>query len=510
MTTLRLVLGDQLSPGLAALAEMDPAQDVVLLLEVAEECSYVPHHQQKIVLFLSAMRHFAAALQARGVRVDYVRLDDPENTGSFTSEVARALARHRARRLVLTEPGEWRVKQMAEGWAERFGLPVEIRADDRFFASRARFAAWAKGRRGWRMEHFYREMRREHAVLMADGEPVGGAWNYDAENRKRLPPGLALPVRRRFPPDAVTREVMALVAARFGGNFGDLAGFAWPVTREDALAALADFITHALPRFGDYQDAMQAGEAFLHHALLAPALNLGLLLPREVCAAAEAAWLAGAAPLNAVEGFIRQVLGWREYVRGIYWTLMPDYAESNALEAHRPLPAFYWTGKTRMRCLREAIASTQAHAYSHHIQRLMLTGNFGLLAGVAPGEIERWYLAVYADALEWVEMPNTLGMAVFADGGRMASKPYAASGAYIDRMSDFCRDCAFDVAKKTGAGACPFNYLYWAFLLRNRERLRGNPRLAMPYRTLEGWSPARQQACLAEADAFLASEAVAG
>ena len=502
MTILRLVLGDQLSGDLPGL---DPARDVVLLLEVAEESAHVPHHKQKIVLFLSAVRHFAAALRARGITVDHVRLDDPANTGGFTTEVARAAARHQATRLVVTEPGEWRVQRMVDEWTATLGIPVDVLADDRFFASRARFRVWARGRRTWRMEHFYREMRREHGILMEGDQPAGGAWNFDTENRKRLPAGLALPARRRFPPDAITREVMDLVTARFGDHFGTLDGFGWPVTRDQALEALADFITHALPRFGDYQDAMRAGAPFLFHSLLAPALNIGLLSPREVCAAAEAAWHAGTAPLNAVEGFIRQILGWREYVRGIYWTLMPDYAGGNALDAHRPLPAFYWTGETRMRCLREAIVSTRDHAYSHHIQRLMITGNFALLAGIAPREIERWYLAVYADAIEWVEMPNTLGMAVFADGGRMASKPYAASGAYIDRMSDFCGGCAFDATKKTGPGACPFNYLYWAFMIRHQDRLKSNPRMAMPLRGLVGWSEERKRACLAEAETFLNS-----
>ena len=510
MTTLRLVLGDQLSADLSALTDIDPARDVVLMLEVEQECRHVPHHQQKIVLFLSAMRHFADTLRAQGLRLDYVRLDDPANTGSFAGEVERALIRHRATRLVLTEPGEWRVQALVEAWAHRFGLPVEIRADERFFASRARFRAWAKGRRVWRMEHFYREMRREHDVLMQDGAPVGGDWNFDAENRKRLPRGVALPARRRFAPDGVTREVMTLVAQRFGGHFGRLDDFGWPVTRDQALEALADFIAHGLPRFGDYQDAMQTSAPFLYHSLLAPALNLGLLSPREVCAAAEAAYRAGRAPINAVEGFIRQVLGWREYVRGVYWTLMPGYAGANAMHADRPLPEFYWTGETRMRGLRETIASTRDHAYSHHIQRLMLTGNFALLAGVAPREIERWYLAVYADALEWVEMPNTLGMAVFADGGHMASKPYAASGAYIKRMSDFCGGCAYEVERKSGPAACPFNYLYWAFLIRHHDQLAGNPRMAMPYSTLAGWSESRKQTCLADADHFLAMLAGAG
>jgi len=503
MSVLRVILGDQLSPDLSALSDLDPGRDTVLMMEVVEEATYVAHHKQKIVLVLSAMRHFADELRRRGVTVDYVQLDALDNTGTLTGEVQRAAARHQPDRLLVTEPGEWRVQAMVESWAGQTGRPVEVRADNRFFASRARFAAWPRGRRVWRMEHFYHEMRREHAILMAGKQPAGGEWNYDSANRKRLPERTSPPVRRRFVPDATTREVMALVERRFGDHFGMLEEFGWPVTRADALLALDDFITQSLPGFGDYQDAMKAGAPFLFHSLLAPALNLGLLSPREVCGTAEAAWRAGAAPLNAVEGFVRQILGWREYVRGVYWTLMPGYAEGNALEATRKLPAFYWTGQTDMRCLGEAIASTARHAYSHHIQRLMVTGNFALLAGVVPHEIERWYLAVYADAFEWAEMPNTLGMAVFADGGRMASKPYAASGAYIDRMSDFCSRCAYDVKQKTGPRACPFNYLYWAFLIRQEDRLSGNPRLAMPYRMLAGWSQDRRTALLREADKFL-------
>jgi deoxyribodipyrimidine photolyase-related protein len=503
MSVLRVVLGDQLSPDLSALRDLDPRRDVVLMMEVLDETTHVRHHKQKIVLVLAAMRHFADTLRRRGLTVDYVDLDDPDNTGGFTGEVERAVARHRPQRIVVTEPGEWRVQTLIAGWAARTGVPVEVRADDRFFASRERFTAWAEGRRAWRMEHFYREMRREHGILMDGDLPAGGEWNYDAANRKSLPANLVAPQRLRFPPDAITRATMALVERRFGTHFGTLTEFGWPVTRPDALRALGDFISHGLPRFGDYQDAMRAGAPFLFHSLLAPALNLGLVSPRELCRAAEAAWRAGDAPLNAVEGFVRQILGWREYVRGVYWTLMPDYAEGNALGAERPLPEFYWTGDTEMRCLHEVIEGTASHAYSHHIQRLMVTGNFALLAGIAPRDIERWYLAVYADAFEWVEMPNTLGMAVFADGGRMASKPYAASGAYIHRMSDFCSGCRYDVKQKTGADACPFNYLYWAFLIRHKDRLAANPRMAMPYRTLAHWSAERATAVLAEADAFL-------
>ncbi|GLR69003.1 deoxyribodipyrimidine photo-lyase [Acidocella aquatica] len=458
MSVLRIVLGDQLSMDISALKGLDRAADIVLMMEVMEETTYVPHHKQKIVLVLSAMRHFAEELRQIGVLVDYVALDTPDNSGSLSNEIQRAIARHAPDRLVVTEPGEWRVQTMAEGWEALTGLPVEIREDDRFFASRARFAAWARGRKLWRMEHFYHEMRREHEILMEQGGPAGGEWNFDAENRKKLPASTLVPARLRFAPNAVTRTVMALVEQRFGESFGEVEDFGWPVTRQDALRALHDFIAAGLPRFGDYQDAMKAGAPFLFHALLAPALNLGLLSPREVCKEAVAAWRAGAAPLNAVEGFVRQILGWREYVRGVYWRLMPAYENSNALQATRKLPAFYWTGETPMRCLREAVGSTSRYAYSHHIQRLMVTGNFALLAGIAPREIERWYLAVYADAFEWVEMPNTLGMAVFADGGKMASKPYAASGAYIDRMSDFCSGCHYDVKQKTGPDACPFNY----------------------------------------------------
>jgi deoxyribodipyrimidine photolyase-related protein len=503
MSALRILFGDQLSHDIAALQGLDPARDVVLMMEVADENTYVRHHKQKIVLVLSAMRHFAAELRGRRVVVDYVRLDDPHNTGDLTGEVQRAAERLGPDRLVVTEPGEWRVQAMIEGWEALTGRPVEARADDRFFASRARFAAWARGRRTWRMEPFYREMRREHDMLMQVAAPAGGEWNFDAENRKSLPASVTPPDRARFEPDAMTRDVMAMVEQRFGDHFGELNDFGWAVNRHDALRALSDFIEMGLPRFGDYQDAMKAGAPFLFHSLLASALNIGLLSPREVCAAAEAAWRSGAAPLNAVEGFVRQILGWREYVRGVYWTLMPQYETRNALQASRPLPAFYWTGETPMRCLRQAVGDTSRYAYSHHIQRLMVTGNFALLAGVAPREIERWYLAVYADAFEWVEMPNTLGMAVFADDGQMASKPYAASGAYINRMSDFCSGCAYDVKQKTGEGACPFNYLYWAFLIRNRDRLASNPRLAMPYRTLAAWPSERQAAIVAEAEEFL-------
>jgi len=497
---LRLVLGDQLTRDVASLCDYADG-DVVVMAEVAGEATYVKHHKQKIVFVLSAMRHFAEELREEGVTVDYIRFDDPDNTGSISGELQRAVARHRPAELVITSPGEWRLLSAFEALDP--GIPVDIREDDRFFATTARFAAWAEGRKALRMEFFYREMRRETDLLMEGDAPAGGQWNYDHDNRKRLPKSQALPPRFGFAPDRITKDVIALVQHHFADHFGDLDGFEWAVTRKDALRSLDDFLINALPNFGKYQDAMASGEPFMFHAVISPYLNAGLLTAREVCIAAEREYIARRAPLNAVEGFIRQILGWREYVRGVYWLKMPDYAETNALNATRPLPWLYWSGETDMHCMAEAIGQTRRTAYSHHIQRLMVTGNFALLAGIAPKEIAEWYLVVYADAFEWVELPNVQGMSQFADGGLLASKPYASSGAYIDRMSDFCPSCAYDVKVKSGPKACPFNFLYWAFLIRNAATLRTNQRMAMPYRTLAGWDEGHKAAITAEAEAFL-------
>ena len=502
MTTLRFVLGDQLTRDGAALRDI-ASGDVVLMVEVADETTYVKHHKQKIAFILSAMRHFADELRADGLAVDYVRLDASGNSGSLTGELQRAVKRHAATRVIVTEPGEWRVLAQMKTWQGMLSIPVEIRDDDRFFASTARFAAWAKDRKSLRMEFFYREMRRETDLLMQGDEPAGGQWNFDSENRKRLPKALSLPQRFGYAPDAITQEVLALVGRRFADHFGDLDPFDWAVTRADALRSLQDFLDHALPNFGDYQDAMATGEPFVFHSLISPYLNAGLLTPREICIAAEREYRETRAPLNAVEGFIRQILGWREYIRGVYWLKMPDYAQTNALNARRTLPWLYWSGDTEMHCMKEAIGQTRRTAYAHHIQRLMVTGNFALLAGIAPKQIAEWYLVVYADAYEWVELPNVQGMSQFADGGLLASKPYASSGAYIDRMSDYCKPCVYDVKQKSGPTACPFNYLYWAFLIRNAKTLRGNPRMAMPYRTLDGWDAPRKAAIAAEAERFL-------
>ncbi|MEM7223049.1 MAG: cryptochrome/photolyase family protein [Pseudomonadota bacterium] len=491
---LVLILGDQLTPEIAALRSAEQARDRVLMVEVMEEATYVRHHKKKIALVLSAMRHFTAELRSAGWRVDYVQLEDPDNSGSFTGEIGRAIDWLQPERIVVTEPGEWRLRQMMETWSARFGLPVDILDDERFLCTRQAFSSWAAGRRQLTMEFFYRDMRRKTGLLMDGARPEGGRWNFDRDNRKAATPGVTLPQPKRFEPDAVTRKVLDLVGERFDGHFGDLAPFWFAVTRAQAEAALDRFMDDALPGFGDYQDAMLAGERFLFHSVLSAYINLGLLDPLAVCRRVESAYKSGRVPLNAAEGFIRQIIGWREYVRGIYWLAMPDYLERNTFGAARPLPGFYWTGETDMACLRAAITQTKEEAYAHHIQRLMVTGNFAMLAGVDPKQVHEWYLAVYADAYEWVELPNTLGMSQFADGGLLGSKPYAASGNYIHKMSDHCRDCAYDVKKKTGAGACPFNPLYWDFMARNGDRLRGNRRLAQAYSVWDRMDEAKRAA----------------
>jgi deoxyribodipyrimidine photolyase-related protein len=428
---------------------------------------------------------------------------DADNSGSLAGEVLRAAARHGASALRVTEPGEFRVLAELQGLDE--ALSVTIHPDDRFIASHAEFESWAESRKALRMEYFYRDMRRKTGLLMDGDHPEGGQWNFDHDNRKPAARDLLMPQPLRFAPDAITEEVLALVEARFADHFGTLRPFWFGATRNDAEAAFAHFLKTALPQFGDYQDAMLAGEKFLYHAVVSLYLNCGLLDPLAMCRAAEAEYCAGRAPLNAVEGFIRQIIGWREYVRGIYWREGPDYVRRNALRATRSLPDFYWTAQTDMACLRAAIEQTRDEAYAHHIQRLMVTGNFALLAGVDPHELHEWYLAVYADAYEWVEAPNTVGMSQFADGGLLASKPYAASGAYIDRMSDYCGGCRYKVKLKAGPDACPMNYLYWDFIARHRELVKNNPRMAQMVRTWDKFSDERQAEIRNDSDNFLAS-----
>ena len=511
MTPLRhlvLVLGDQLNRDSSAFDGFDAAQDALWMAEVAEESTHVPSSQIRTVLFLSAMRHFAADRRAEGLPLHYTTLGDGQAT--LADALAADLVRLRPRGLVLAAPGDWRVLQSLRAVAATAGLPLDLRDDRHFYTTVRDFAAHAQGRKQLRMEFFYRALRQRHGVLMDGDQPVGGQWNYDTENRGAFgqagPPDVPEPLF--FAPDAVTRQVMAEVAQRFAGHPGDLTNFGWPVTRAQALQALARFIEQRLPQFGAYQDAMWTEQPWLWHAHLASSLNLKLLHPREVVGAAEAAWRAGRVPLAAAEGFIRQILGWREYVRGVYWTQMPGYAERNALEAQAPLPAFYWTGDTDMQCLRQAIAQTLAHGYAHHIQRLMVTGLYALLLGVEPRQVHGWYLSVYVDAVEWVELPNTLGMSQYADGGVMASKPYVASGQYIARMSNYCQGCRYRPERRTGDDACPFTTLYWDFLARHQALLARHPRMALQVKNLARIAPDELAAIRARATQLRADAAL--
>ncbi len=503
MRTLVLVLGDQLDPASSALDGFDAEQDAIWMAEVAGESTHVWSSKPRTAFFLSAMRHFAAAQRTIGRTVHYVALDEAANTGTLAGELQRVIAARRPERLVMTEPGDWRVREALAAVARDVALPLEIRVDRHFLSTVEEFAAHAKGRKQLRLEFWYRELRRKHRILLdGGGGPEGGDWNYDAENRGsfgRKGPGL-LPAPATFPPDQTTREVIALVNRRFPDHPGRLDVFDWPVTPADARVALDDFVAHRLADFGTYQDAMWTREPWLYHSRLAAAMNLKLLDPRDVIAAAEAAYRAGRVPLASAEGFIRQILGWREYVRGLYWLLMPGYADHNVLGAHEPLPPFYWTGEVEMACLQDAIRQTLDHGYAHHIQRLMVTGLYALLLGVEPRAVHEWYLAVYVDAVEWVELPNTIGMALHADGGIMASKPYAATGKYIDRMSDHCRGCRFDPAVAVGDDACPFTTLYWDFLARHEARLSANQRMALQVKNLRRLDADQRAAIAARAD----------
>ncbi len=492
--TLRLILGDQLDPQHPWYRELRP--DVVyLLLEMRQETDYVVHHAQKVIAIFAAMRDFARQLKDSGHRVRHVAIDDASNRQSLTANLDALVAHYGASAFEWQPPDEWRLDAQLNDWAARQPIACRMVDNGHFYTARGEAAELFAGRKQWLLEHFYRTLRRRHGVLLdADGNPEGGQWNFDADNRKSWPGDPPEPIDRRPCHDhaALWRQIQAAGISTMGQP--QAAEFRWPLNRAEALQQLDDFIAHALPHFGAYQDALSSQGWRLFHSLLSFALNVKLLNPREVVRRAEQAYRQGRAPLAAVEGFIRQILGWREYVRGVYWARMPGYTESNALGHELPLPRWFWSGDTGMACLAAAIRTSLQQAYAHHIQRLMVIGNFALLAGLDPQPLHRWYLGIYIDAFEWVEAPNTLGMSQFADGGRLATKPYVSSAAYLDRMGDHCKGCRYDKKLKTGTRACPFNALYWDFFERQAERLRGNHRLAMVYKNLDKMAPAARQA----------------
>ena len=494
---LILVLGDQLSPSHGALRDARPGVDTIVMAEVREEATYARHNRHKIALIFAAMRHCCQALRAAGFSVIYY--DYEAGKTSLLEAVESALQSCSAASVRCCEPGEYRLQAALQQWS--LSVPLEIVPDDRFLASHGEFADWAKGRKQLRMEYFYRLMRRKYNVLLdAEGAPEGGKWNYDASNRQGWRGKEQVPARPGVDVDDTTRTVIDLVKREFPDHPGDLDEFYLGVTAEQAETHLQWFVEHALPRFGQYQDALAEESPWLFHSLVSMYLNIGLLQPLQVCRQVEQAWRDGHCELAAAEGFIRQVLGWREFVRGMYWWSMPQYGERNGLDARRPLPPWFWSAATDLRCLQRALEQSLQLGYAHHIQRLMVIGNFALLAGLDVQEVCAWYLGVYVDAFEWVELPNTLGMALHADDGLMASKPYAASGKYIQRQGDHCKACHYNPSQISGPGACPYNSMYWRFIDRHLERLRANPRMGLVVANWERKDAEDREAVVAWAD----------
>jgi deoxyribodipyrimidine photolyase-related protein len=484
MKTIRLILGDQLNPQ-HAWFESTNSDVLYVLMEMRQETDYLLHHAQKILAIFAGMRDFAKQLRASGHRVQYFCIDDASNLQHLTKNLDSLIAEHGFSHVEWQAPDEYRLDAQLNAWFTCSGLLGGEVASTHFLSSRDEAVRLFAGRKQWRMETFYRQMRLRHGILLDEfGEPVGGQWNFDAENRKpwRGDPPEPADYRPHHNHTALWQTITDAGVASFGE--ANTANFRWPLNRAEALQQLDSFITDALPYFGDFQDAMSTKATRLFHSQLSFALNVKMLNPREVIDAAETAWRHGEAPLAAVEGFIRQILGWREYIRGVYWAHMPGYENSNVLNHCAPLPEWFWTGETQMRCLADSIGNSLTHAHAHHIQRLMIIGNFALLAGLDPQALHRWYLGIYIDAFEWVELPNTLGMSQFADGGLLASKPYVSSAAYIHKMGDYCKGCSYKKNKRIGEDACPFNALYWDFHLRHADKLSRNPRIGMVYRNI--------------------------
>ncbi|MDX1950091.1 MAG: cryptochrome/photolyase family protein [Rickettsiales bacterium] len=483
---LVFILGDQLSHKISSLENFSAEQDLILMCEVKEEATYAPHHKKKIAFIFSAMRHFSEELKAKKFSVEYIKFDDEKQVKSFEEALANAIKKYNPEKIIITEASEYRVLGYIKSWQKKFSKPLEIMQDNRFIATHEEFESFAKGKKNLLMEFFYRKMRQKTGLLMRFNKPVGNKWNFDSENREAMPNSVIPPENFKIKPDKITKEVLDLVAKYFPNNFGSLDNFFYSVTARDAEKSFDDFIENRLTNFGKYQDAMREDLDFGFHSIISLYLNVGLLDALECCKKIEKAYFEGKCDINSAEGFIRQIIGWREYIRGIYWLFMPEYKEKNFFNAKEKLPDFYWDyKKTKMNCISNVVKQTYQNAYSHHIQRLMITGNFALISGISPDEINLWYMAVYADAFEWVELPNTHGMSIYADGGIVGSKPYAASGKYINRMSNFCKNCEYNVNKTTGEDACPFNFLYWDFMIKNHDKLASNMRLKFTYQNLK-------------------------
>ncbi|MEL6533824.1 MAG: cryptochrome/photolyase family protein [Bacteroidota bacterium] len=503
--TMRLVLGDQLNLQHSWFSEVD--QEVVyVLMEMRQETDYVKHHRQKVLAFFGAMRRFAEQLREQGHQVEYLTLDDPRNSQSLTDNLTFLRQEHSCDLVSYQLPDEYRLDVQLSTWAQRQEFTVTAVDSEHFLTDRTTLAEMFKGKKTYLMESFYRKMRKQYDILMEGTEPVTGRWNYDAENRKKLPKAFSIPPALFFQHNLIALDSLLDEQGVETLGQGEAQSFPWPLTRDEALQTLDHFIEYLLPLFGTYQDAMHSDETYLYHSRLSFALNVKILSPLEVVKRVEEAWLQDPerVSLAQVEGYIRQIIGWREYMRGVYWAHMPEYADRNRLGHKRSLPQWYWTGETKMNCLRHSITQSLEHAYAHHIQRLMVTGNFALLAGVHPDEVDAWYLGIYIDAIEWVEITNTRGMSQFADGGLVGTKPYVSSANYIHKMSNYCTSCHYDKKEKVGENACPFNSLYWHFYDRHREQLERNPRIGMMYRTWDKMDPTTKEQILGQAEHHLA------
>ena len=502
---LRLVLGDQLNHQHHWFDSIDP--DVLYLVaELHQETSYVRHHVQKICAFFAAMASFSDQLVKTGHPVLHLTLDQTRNYDDLPDLLQSIAAKYGVSRIEYQQPDEYRLRQQLTAMETTNGVEIRHCDTEHFLLLESEFADLVRAGRHNRLETFYRSMRRRLNLLMDGDQPLGGQWNFDAENRERLRPKDMADIPTPLCFDNPVRDILQRLERHGVDHFG--AGpdsLIWPIDREQALQLLQHFCDHCLPRFGRFQDAMTGEHPHrwsLYHSRLSFALNCKLLHPMEVINRALARFEDGSedVSLAQIEGFLRQIIGWREYVRAVYWVNMPDYADRNHLQAERELPAYFWNGETRMNCMREALGQSLDYAYAHHIQRLMITGNFCLLTGIDPDQVDTWYLGVYVDAIEWVEMPNTRGMSQFADGGFIATKPYSAGGNYINKMSDYCKGCHYDIKQKTGPSACPFNSLYWGFMHRHRDWLEQNPRIGMVYRNWDRQAPEQRAQTLERAD----------
>ena len=501
-TTLRLILGDQLNEKHSWFDKINP-NVIYVMMEVRSETDYVKHHIQKVSAFFAAMRSFSESLQAKGHHVHYIRLDDPENKHDFSLNIAALVNLTHAKSVEYQCPDEYRLHKLLASLRHELGVPVQSVSSEHFLVEMHEFATYFNKDKMPIMEFFYRKMRKKYQIMMESNgdDPTGGKWNFDHLNRNKLPANIPIPQRFTIKNDV--SDIVSMIQQQGITTFGSVQpkSFVWPINRVQALDLLQDFLENGLASFGTYQDALTDRDPFLFHSRLSFALNSKILHPLEVCRACLAYWEDHPEiDIAQVEGFIRQIIGWREYVRGVYWVTMPEYASKNYLNHQEKLPQMYWSGQTKMACMKQAIGQSLEFAYAHHIQRLMVTGNFALLLGVHPDEVDAWYLGVYIDAIEWVEMPNTRGMSQFADGGIVGTKPYVSSANYLHKMGDHCKNCHYNYKEKIGEKACPFNALYWDFYIRHEDKFRTNPRVSMAYRHIDKFSSKDKEAIINQAN----------